>query len=98
MQSFGWRETHVAIGILTATGMTLALVVLRLLMGAASRRSHVNAPPPQLDLRLSTNTLTAILGLASIACCVAMAMPQVHIVAYCGDLGYGPHGGPRCSR
>ena len=33
--------------------------------------------------------LTAILSLASIACCVAMAMPQVHIVAYCGDLGYG---------
>ncbi len=24
-----------------------------------------------------------------VACCVAMAMPQVHIVAYCGDLGYG---------
>ena len=23
------------------------------------------------------------------ACCVAMSMPQVHIVAYCGDLGYG---------
>src|SRR4029079_15427155 len=46
-------------------------------------------PPPRVDLRLSTNTLTAILGLASIACCVAMSMPQVHIVAYCGDLGYG---------
>ena len=30
-----------------------------------------------------------ILSLASISCCVAMAMPQVHIVAYCGDLGYG---------
>jgi MFS family permease len=30
-----------------------------------------------------------ILGLASISCCVAMSMPQVHIVAYCGDLGYG---------
>src|SRR2546422_343853 len=27
-------------------------------------------------------------GLA-VACCVAMSMPQVHIVAYCGDLGYG---------
>src|SRR2546422_560619 len=24
-----------------------------------------------------------------LACCVAMSMPQVHIVAYCGDLGYG---------
>jgi MFS family permease len=33
--------------------------------------------------------LTAILALASISCCVAMSMPQVHIVAYCGDLGYG---------
>jgi MFS family permease len=69
--------------------MTLALIGLRMLMGAGAQRSHVNAPPPRVNLRLSTNTLTVILGLASIACCVAMSMPQVHIVAYCGDLGYG---------
>ncbi|HEU6455903.1 MAG TPA: MFS transporter [Roseateles sp.] len=31
-----------------------------------------------------------LLCVAGVACCVAMAMPQVHIVAYCGDLGYGP--------
>ncbi|UGY12182.1 MFS transporter [Bradyrhizobium septentrionale] len=89
MQSVGWRTTHIAIGIFTAIAMTLALMVLRLLMGAAVRRSHVNAAPPRVDLRLSTNALTAILALASISCCVAMSMPQVHIVAYCGDLGYG---------
>jgi MFS family permease len=89
MESFGWRTTHIAIGIFTAIAMTLALTVLRLLMGAATRRSHVNAPPPRVDLKLSTNALTAILALASISCCVAMSMPQVHIVAYCGDLGYG---------
>ena len=35
------------------------------------------------------STLTVLLSIASISCCVAMAMPQVHIVAYCGDLGYG---------
>jgi MFS family permease len=58
-------------------------------MGAGVRRSHVNAPAPRIDLRLGTNTLTLLLCVASIACCVAMAMPQVHIVAYCGDLGYG---------
>ena len=57
--------------------------------GGGTQRSHVNAPPPRVDLRLSTNTLTVILSIASIACCVAMSMPQVHIVAYCGDLGYG---------
>ncbi len=89
IQSIGWRTTHIAVGLFTAVAMAAALVGLRLFMGAGTRRSHVNAPPPRVNLRLSTNALTAILSLASIACCVAMSMPQVHIVAYCGDLGYG---------
>jgi MFS family permease len=89
IQSHGWRVTHIAVGIFAAIAMALALVVLRVLMGAAAQRSHVNAPPPRVDLRLSTNALTAILSVASFSCCVAMSMPQVHIVAYCGDLGYG---------
>jgi MFS family permease len=38
----------------------------------------------------SPTTLQALLCVAGIGCCVAMSMPQVHIVAYCGDLGYGP--------
>ncbi|HAJ13950.1 MAG TPA: MFS transporter, partial [Comamonadaceae bacterium] len=33
--------------------------------------------------------------LAGVACCVAMAMPQVHIVAYCTDLGFGAAQGAR---
>jgi MFS family permease len=40
-------------------------------------------------LGLSPNMLFVLLAIAGIACCVAMAMPQVHIVAYCADLGYG---------
>jgi len=89
VQSGGWRCTHIAIGIGCALAMTVLLLVLRARMGGAQARDHANAPPPQLDLRLSTNTLTALLCIASVSCCVAMAMPQVHIVAYCGDLGYG---------
>ena len=89
MQTYGWRPTHIAVGIFATVAMTLALFGLRLLMGAGGRRSHVNAPPPRLDLKLSANTLTVILGIASISCCVAMSMPQVHIVAYCSDLGFG---------
>jgi MFS family permease len=88
-QSVGWRSTHVAIGIFCTVAMTLVLLVLRAQIGGAKVRDHDNAPPPRVDLRLSTNTLTALLCIASISCCVAMAMPQVHIVAYCGDLGYG---------
>ena len=33
--------------------------------------------------------LTALLAAAAVMCCVAMAMPQVHLVAYCADLGFG---------
>jgi MFS family permease len=42
------------------------------------------------SLRMSPSRLQALLVLAGLACCIAMSMPQVHIVAYCGDLGYGP--------
>jgi MFS family permease len=89
VQSLGWRSTHIAIGIFCAVAMTSVLMVLRAQIGGAAARNHDNAPPPRIDLKLSTNMLTAMLCVASISCCVAMAMPQVHIVAYCGDLGYG---------
>jgi MFS family permease len=47
--------------------------------GAASAR----------PLGLPPNLLLALLCVAGVSCCVAMSMPQVHIVAYCGDLGFG---------
>ena len=47
------------------------------------------AVPSQRPFGLSLNQAQALLCVAGTACCVAMAMPQVHIVAYCGDLGYG---------
>jgi MFS family permease len=76
----GWRASII---------MAIVLLTLRWQIGHESVRVHANAEAPRVDLRLSANALTVILGLAAIGCCVAMAMPQVHIVAYCGDLGYG---------
>jgi MFS family permease len=89
LNSVGWRTTHIGISVFCVVTMALTLALLRAQIGKATRRNHENAPPPRLDLRLSTNTLTVLLSLASFSCCVAMSMPQVHIVAYCGDLGYG---------
>jgi MFS family permease len=55
---------------------------------------HASGAVPVRDLTrpfgLSMGTAQGLLCVAGVACCVAMAMPQVHIVAYCGDLGYGP--------
>jgi len=89
IQTYGWRPAHVAIGLVTMALMGLTLAILRWQMGAGTRRSHINAAPPKIDLRLGSNALTTLLFVAGIGCCVAMSMPQVHIVAYCGDLGYG---------
>jgi fucose permease len=57
---------------------------------APPRPAGVAATTP---LGLSPNVLQVVLGAAGVACCVAMAMPQVHIVAYCVDLGYGAQRG-----
>ena len=89
IETAGWRTTHIAIGLFCAASMTLLVLVLRTQIGDETMRDHANAPPPRVDLNLSTNALTVLLCIAGISCCVAMAMPQVHIVAYCGDLGYG---------
>ena len=89
VQAAGWRTTHIVLGVVCAVAMSSLVVLLRSKMGDDKVRDHKNAPPPRVDLKLSTNKLTAMLSIASIACCVAMSMPQVHIVAYCGDLGYG---------
>ena len=89
MVANGWQATHIGIGIVAAIAMALLLVVLRASVRGSQRHSHAAAAAPSVDLNIGTNALTVILSIASISCCVAMAMPQVHIVAYCGDLGYG---------
>ena len=88
-QAYGWRATHFGIAIACGVLMAILLLVLRRVMGGSAAHDHANASPPQVDLNLSANTLTVLLCIASISCCVAMSMPQVHIVSYCGDLGYG---------
>ena len=88
-EAYGWRATHFGIAIACGVLMTILVLVLRQVMAGSAAHDHANAPPPRVDLNLSANTLTVLLCIASISCCVAMAMPQVHIVSYCGDLGYG---------
>jgi MFS family permease len=88
---YGWRATHVGIALTCGAAMFLiGVVALRrrapaalLDSGAAARKGT-----PAV-FGLSARALQTLLALASVCCCVAMSMPQVHIVAYCGDLGYG---------
>jgi MFS family permease len=66
------------------------LLALRRPTPAHAPAGSAGASATQSSIGLSPNALQALLCVAGLACCVAMSMPQVHIVAYCGDLGYGP--------
>ena len=57
-------------------------------MVAAPLRANA-AQPSDRPFGMSMGQAQALLCVAGVACCVAMAMPQVYIVAYCGDLGFG---------
>jgi MFS family permease len=83
----GWRATHIGVGLFVLVFMTAMAFAFRgrpagvgASAAASARRSAIGLP---------TNTLLMVLAVAGFGCCMAMAMPQVHIVAYCADLGYG---------
>ncbi|KZM49230.1 MFS transporter [Labrenzia sp. OB1] len=85
-----WRETYLMIAVICLVAMLPLSLILR-------------RPPPENAMAagtgprsfgkhtsgLSPTALQILLVIAGLGCCVAMSMPQVHIVAYCVDLGYG---------
>ena len=90
IETAGWRHTHIGIGVLCAAIiLPLALVLRRRAPTGHHHAQGIAATAAQDALGLSPGALQALLAVAGLACCAAMAMPQVHIVAYCSDLGYG---------
>ncbi|HWP26171.1 MAG TPA: MFS transporter [Xanthobacteraceae bacterium] len=87
----GWRTTQIGIGVMcVATMLPLVLALRRRAPVHEAERIGAAAVTARGSLGISSKTLMVLLCIAGVACCVAMAMPQAHIVAYCGDLGYGP--------
>lgn len=88
----GWRATYLGMAAFCAFSLPLLAQFLRARPPALQAQPAAlqrGAAPGQRPFGLSLNQAQVLLCIAGTACCVAMAMPQVHIVAYCGDLGYG---------
>jgi MFS family permease len=98
----GWRQTYMVLGFVCGGGMLLLSLMFRqrppevvtaAVMPAdeSSSGKHNLATSWVSDtpLNLPLSGMLILLCVAGVACCVAMAMPQVHIVAYCTDLGFG---------
>ncbi|MGR3312852.1 MFS transporter [Roseovarius indicus] len=87
----GWRAVYLALAVITVAVVVPLSMFLRRRVPLEARAKADAAS----DLRAKAAgfrpmTLAVLLGVAGIGCCVAMSMPQVHIVAFCVDLGYGP--------
>jgi MFS family permease len=93
--AFGWRETMMIFALVEAVAVVpLALLILRappetVQPGIATSGHHGKASV----LGMPANLALALLSIAAFMCCVPMAMPQGHIVAFCSDLGIAPSHG-----
>jgi MFS family permease len=83
---YGWRTSFTAIGILILVTMLPLSLLLRLRADMAEQSATTASAAAQTG----TPFVQTMLVLAGLACCVAMSMPQVHLIAYCVDMGYGP--------
>jgi MFS family permease len=91
IQGVGWRPTYLGIAVFCVATMLPLGVALRRrppLTEAISASPHLVSRPAR-PLGMSPAALQTVLVIAGLSCCVAMSMPQVHIVAYAGDLGHG---------
>jgi MFS family permease len=94
IDSVGWRQTYVGMGVFCMAAMVpLALVLRRRpplhVLAPATTATPVQAQAGDRPMGMAPGMVQALLCVAGVSCCVAMSMPQVHIVAYCGDLGFG---------
>ncbi|WP_299147333.1 MFS transporter [uncultured Tateyamaria sp.] len=87
----GWRATYAVLAAATVLVVVpLAFALRRQVPDSAHQMAEAASSANARSAGLSPTALACLLGLAGVGCCVAMSMPQVHIVSYCVDLGYGP--------
>src|SRR5688572_2355314 len=86
--TIGWRQTFIGVGFFCAATMAPLALALRRKPPALNLSSEFFKTEGQKQIEIPKNILFILLCIAGVSCCVAMSMPQVHIVAYCGDLGF----------
>lgn len=89
----GWRAVYLTLAVITVVVVPFLAMLLRRQLPDAAVWATVETISNSANISMSPARLQICLGFAGVACCVAMSMPQVHIVSYCVGLGYGPVAG-----
>lgn len=91
LEDSGWRTAYAVLaGATLVIVIPLAFALRRQVPESAHDMAEAASVANAQSSGLSHRALAWLLGVAGVGCCVAMSMPQVHIVSYCVDLGYGP--------
>ena len=91
LQSDGWRDVYWILALSTVFIMIpLSFLLTKKISEETARISDAASSDKRQNVSITPKALTILLSIAGIGCCVAMSMPQVHIVAFCIDLGFGP--------
>ncbi|MBK1658002.1 MFS transporter [Paracraurococcus ruber] len=92
--AWGWQRTMLGFGVLAAATILPLAALLRPAPALPAPGSAAAGPAPGAPvLGLPPNLALLLLAVASFLCCIPMAMPAAHLVAFCGDLGIGARTG-----
>jgi MFS family permease len=89
MASYGWQATMIAYGLFAA--VAIPPIAALFLHPAPAPHPHTEAEARARRrgtvLGLPPNLVLGLLSIAGFCCCVPMALPQSHLVAFCSDIG-----------
>jgi MFS family permease len=87
--AWGWRDSMLAYGALAFAALVVMALYVR---GPPPHPDHKDGVPKEDTSRLPFRSpvVMGLLAIAGLCCCTPMAMPVVHMVAFCTDLGFSP--------
>lgn len=88
--AYGWQNVMLAYAGVVLVGILPWLPMLRAVPKPVSSGPAVSAGRDRSVLGLSPNLVQTVICVAGFCCCIPMAIPNSHLVAFCSDIGIGP--------
>jgi MFS family permease len=91
--AFDWRTAMLAYAAVVLACILPLLLLLRPVPSPVSSGPAVHAGRDRSVLGLRPNLVQGLICVAGFCCCIPMAIPNSHLVAFCSDIGISPvHG------
>jgi MFS family permease len=91
--AYGWQTTMLAYAAVVLVGILPLLLLLRPVPRAVGSGPAMHAGRDRSVLGLRPNLVQGVICVAGFCCCIPMAIPSSHLVAFCSDIGISPvHG------